>query len=156
MQPFYLQKALNSAISGQLSLFVLLESTFLPTTLSYYYVHLGCSYLQLASPQGHLLLTPNPWWLLLPLPAPSSSPPGSPSTPSLGNLNPTYVSFAQLLAIGISNYQSEITWVQSHSASYVWGNQSWGPNISIQIQVALGQPTTVHGKIVQILSANIL
>jgi hypothetical protein len=57
--------------------------------------------------------------------------------------------FAQLLAIGIFIYQPELTWGQDHLASTcgispLWGNQSWrGPNISIRIQAASGQPTTL-------------
>ena len=42
---------------------------------------------------------------------------GLPLTSSPGILNPTYVSFAQLLAGDIFIYRSEITWGQSHIAS---------------------------------------
>ena len=51
------------------------------------------------------------------LPFPPLLPPhGSPLTLNLGNLNPAYVSSAQLLAVGIFIYQSEITWRQGHLA----------------------------------------
>ena len=62
-------------------------------------------------------------------------------------LNSTYVSSAQLLTVGIFIYQSEITWGQGHSASYVKtlsrGSQSWGPQISSRIS-STRLPTTVE------------
>ena len=53
-------------------------------------------------------------------------------SPNLGNLKPTYVSSAQLLAAGFI-YQSEITWRQSHLRLYT-DSRSWRPNLSITIQ----------------------
>jgi hypothetical protein len=53
------------------------------------------------------------------------------------------------LAIGIFIYQSQ--WTESRVTQCLclmcrlfclWGNQSWGPQISIRIQALLGQPTT--------------
>lgn len=90
--------------------------------------HLDCSLLQLASLLGHIFMAHLTHGVLLPPPAPSSSPVSLP-TPSLRNLNPTYVSSVQLLAIGIVIHQSEI----------ILGNQFWRPNISIRIQAASGQ-----------------
>ena len=56
-------------------------------------------------------MTRHPWHLSPPPPSPSC---GSPLTPSLDILNPTYVSSTQLLTVGIFIYQSEITWGQGH------------------------------------------
>jgi hypothetical protein len=55
--------------------------------------------------------------LLPPPPSPLPHSPLSP-TPGPGNLNPTYVSSVQLLAVGIFIYQSKITWGQSHRSTW--------------------------------------
>ena len=73
----------------------------------------------------------------------------SSTTPSQGTLNPTYVSSAQLLAVSIFIYQSEITRGQGHSVTWVYieillslGQPDLGGlNMSIKIQAASGQPT---------------
>lgn len=61
--------------------------------------HLGCSELQLASPQGHILLTPTQLMAASPSSSCTLLPPCGPSlTLSPQNLTPTYVPFAQLVA----------------------------------------------------------
>lgn len=73
-----------------------------------YYVSTGVLLTPIGQPSGpHFYGSPNPQQLLLSLlPSPLH---GSPLTPSLGNLNPTQVSSAQILAVGIFIYQSEPT-----------------------------------------------
>ena len=81
----------------------------------------------------------NPWWLLL-HPLLQVLPQGPHFPQSLWNLNPTYVSSVQLLAVSIFIYQSEITWGQGHIASLTsmcrlisGATRSWGPALSIAV-----------------------
>jgi hypothetical protein len=60
--------------------------------------------------------------------------PISPLTPSPGNLNPTFVSSAQVLAVAISIYQSEITWGGGQGLlSLHADSRSWGPALGTTI-----------------------
>ena len=81
-------------------------------------------------------MTFNPWWLLLPPLLQVVLPHGPPLPTSLRNLNPTYVSSTQLLAVSIFIYQLEVTWGQGHSASYVQTPR--GAQINIKIQTTVG------------------
>lgn len=67
--------------------------------------------------------------------------------PSLGNLNPAYLSSPQLLATALFIYQSELTGggiPQCLTYGLSLG-QFWGAQISIGIQAASGQaPTSIY------------
>jgi hypothetical protein len=66
------------------------------------------------------------------LQSPSSFSHGSLQTKSLGNLNPIYVSSAQLLAVAVFIHQSEIAWRQGHTGLCA-DSRSWEPAFSITI-----------------------
>ena len=59
------------------------------------------------------------------------------SASSLRNLYPTYVSSAQLLAVDIFIYQSQLTGAKGHLASiyrfsHLWGNQFRGLKLALE------------------------
>ena len=94
------------------------------------------TFLWLIYPMAVLVLTPAhsivPWQLL--------SPPSS--FPSLGNLNPTYVSSPQLLAAGIFIYQSELTQVRVLQC-LIYPNQHRGPRWG-RWHLAVNVPTELN------------
>jgi hypothetical protein len=105
---------------------MLLESTFLSLILSDYYVPSGLLLTPIGQPWGRgacsldskpMETSPSSLYLL-----PShGSFPSNPTSPQ--NLNPTYASSAQLLAVAIFIYHSKIT----------WDNQVLKPALSITI-----------------------
>lgn len=148
--------SLSSTIAGQL-LTLHAASIYFPINnleLLLPMFHLGCSQLQLGSPQG----LANLWWLLLSsllyilplfhgvgfflLPSLWSSLPQTRKT----STPPTSL----LPSFGIFIHQSQLTGGQGCSVSCVqilWDNQSWEPQINIKIQETLGQqPITLSTK----------
>jgi hypothetical protein len=123
---------------------MLLEFTFLLITLSYYIMFFiwAALNLSLASPQGHSFkaqLTHGGFSSINLFLFPGSS--SNPLPQSLRTLNPTIVSSAQLLAVGIFIYQLEIIWGQDYIVSL--GNQVLGAALTITIHSKRPNLTTI-------------
>ena len=122
---------------------MLLESTFLPITPSYYYVSSGLLLIPIVQSSGICFYgTPNPWRFLLPLPAPSLH--GSPPNP--GNPKPHLCLFCS--AIGCWHLYLPIRInLGAESQELVDSRSCFTPALNIIIHSKKTKTSTVMSKI---------